>query len=185
MSKPESDRQQANVVRPEHEDAQAHVEGEVPSFAIDRPESIPKLHVPGLSPDATSLPPEALRADVPTLTDPVLPDDITPPALPLAVLEAPPTQDDPPTDAPPDAALSQVDVAADALVEEQVQEEIEQERAQAVQDAHQAQAPIETQEAQPEADTWGVQMQIRIEKLTEEIHSLNDRLDRFEKLPKV
>ena len=41
------------------------------------------------------------------------------------------------------------------------------------------------QEPEPEADTWVEQMQVRIERLTDEIHLLNDRLDRFEKLPKV
>jgi len=41
------------------------------------------------------------------------------------------------------------------------------------------------QELPPEADTWAMQMQVRMEKLTEEISLLNDRLDRFEKLPKV
>ena len=37
----------------------------------------------------------------------------------------------------------------------------------------------------PLADTWVVQMQMRIDKLSEDVRELNDRLDRFEKKPKV
>ena len=42
-----------------------------------------------------------------------------------------------------------------------------------------------TQEPVLQADTWQEQMQVRMEKLNDEISQLNDRLDRFEKLPKV
>ena len=41
-------------------------------------------------------------------------------------------------------------------------------------------------QAQPAlADTWVAQMQMRIDKLSEDVRELNERLDRFEKKPKV
>ena len=59
MSKQTSDQDQANLVRSEQSDQSVRIENESMAFAPDSPDSIPKLHVPGLSPDATSLPPEA------------------------------------------------------------------------------------------------------------------------------
>jgi len=82
-------------------------------FAPDTPESLPKLHVPGLPDDATGLPPEALSGDVPTLTDSVSPHELASeafeviasdgvaqaveePVAPAPVAVAPPVVDAPP-----------------------------------------------------------------------------------------
>ena len=208
MSKQASDQDQASLVRSEHADQKMHIDDQNASFAPDLPESLPKLHVPGLSPDATSLPPEALSGQVPTLTDSVVPhaapapepselklasmpdpepDPIEPtqaqdhsspviglaPVVPAEPPSEPFTEPEPESDAvvqtPPTPLEETVDVPANelALLDEETPEE------------------SATQEVQAEADTWVEQMQVRMEKLTEEIHLLNDRLDRFEKLPKV
>lgn len=183
MSQHESEQQRANLVRPEHADQNVPIDGESQAFAPDSPESIPKLHVPGLSPDATSVPPEALRGDVPTLTDPFIPEVAPTPPLPQADLSAPAAQEtaadasrevalvpEQPHDPDLDEASDLEDLQADANEQEAQQEQAE---------------ALEAQEPEAEADTWTAQMQVRIEKLTDEISQLNDRLDRFEKLPKV
>jgi len=43
----------------------------------------------------------------------------------------------------------------------------------------------QTQEPQVEADTWVQQMQVRMDRLMDDIHNLNDRLDRLENKTKV
>ena len=173
MSKQASDQEQANLVRSEQSDQSVRIEGESMAFAPDSLDSIPKLHVPGLSPDATSLPPEALRGEVPTLTDPVLPEAAAPAELPEArAVTVPESQPEPVLALEPVVEVEPEvgEVEADRQVQEESAEEA-------------AEAP--PQEPVPEADTWVEQMQVRIERLTDEIHLLNDRLDRFEKLPKV
>ena len=232
MSKQASDHDQANLVRSEQSDHSVRIGGASMDFAPDSPDSIPKLHVPGLSPDATSLPPEALRGEVPTLTDSVMPEAAVPPALPASpalpeaklasmpdephdspelaapvqvfteaavldaqALPAEPAHEDAqaPSDhqvhALPDEATEQADEhdGEQASEEESLEENAQQSAQQSEQPGEtEAHAELEAaQELGPEADTWVEQMQVRIEKLTEEIHMLNDRLDRFEKLPKV
>lgn len=181
MSKQASDQDQASLVRPEHADQTVRLEGEAAGFAPDSPESIPKLHVPGLSPDATSVPPEALRGEVPTLTDHVSPEEMA--AAPLAEAKLASVEAD--TLADPDlqtheaSALSEPDLASHEVAVMPSDDEAPA----SVVDEQEEEALA--QEPEPEADTWVEVMQVRIEKLTEEIHLLNDRLDRFEKLPKV
>lgn len=41
------------------------------------------------------------------------------------------------------------------------------------------------QEPEPEADTWLEQIKVRMDRLTDDIHTLNDRLDRLENKTKV
>lgn len=41
------------------------------------------------------------------------------------------------------------------------------------------------QEPEPEADTWIQQLQVRMDRLMDDIHVLNDRLDRLENKTKV
>lgn len=41
------------------------------------------------------------------------------------------------------------------------------------------------QEPEPEADTWVQQLQVRMDRLMDDIHVLNDRLDRLENKTKV
>jgi hypothetical protein len=43
----------------------------------------------------------------------------------------------------------------------------------------------DTQEPEPEADTWVEHMQVRMDRLMDDIHTLNDRLDRLENKTKV
>ena len=43
----------------------------------------------------------------------------------------------------------------------------------------------QTQELEVEADTWVQQMQVRMDRLMDDIHNLNDRLDRLENKTKV
>ena len=177
MSKQASDQEQANLVRSEQSDQSVRIEGESMAFAPDSLDSIPKLHVPGLSPDATSLPPEALRGEVPTLTDPVLPDAATPAELPEArAVTVPESQPE------PVLALEPVVEAEPEVGEVEADRQVQEESAQEAAEEPPQEPP---QEPVPEADTWVEQMQVRIERLTDEIHLLNDRLDRFEKLPKV
>ena len=42
-----------------------------------------------------------------------------------------------------------------------------------------------TQEPEVQADTWVEQMQVRMDRLMDDIHNLNDRLDRLENKTKV
>ena len=43
----------------------------------------------------------------------------------------------------------------------------------------------DAQEPEPEADTWVEHMQVRMDRLMDDIHTLNDRLDRLENKTKV
>jgi hypothetical protein len=44
---------------------------------------------------------------------------------------------------------------------------------------------VETQDTLPQADTWGQELQVRMEKLNGDIHTLNARLDRLEERNKT
>lgn len=180
MSKPASDQDQANLIRPEHSGQSVHVDAEQSGFTVDSPASIPKLHVPGLSPDATSVPPEALSGNVPTLTDPVLPEDVAQPELAEAKLASMPAE-------PIPVASELVPIESQPALEDDPEDEQTLPALSQEEDPEPQESTEEAlaQELAPEADTWVDQMQVRIGKLTEEIHMLNDRLDRFEKLPKV
>ena len=147
-------------------------------FAPDTPESLPKLHVPGLPDDATGLPPEALSGDVPTLTDSVSPHELASPAFEVIASDGVAQAVEEPV-APAPVAVAPPVVDAPAEVAEELAAEAETEA-----DASLALAEA-AQEDAAAADTWVAQMQIRIEGLTEEIRVLNDRLDRFEKQSKV
>jgi hypothetical protein len=48
-----------------------------------------------------------------------------------------------------------------------------------------AEVAKQTQEPQVEADTWVQQMQVRMDRLMDDIHNLNDRLDQLENKTKV
>jgi len=62
--------------------------------------------------------------------------------------------------------LDQPEVAAEALTDDPIQDE-----------------PIQDEPAQ--ADTWGEQLHVRMGKLTDDIHTLNARLDRLEERSKT
>ncbi len=115
-----------------------------------QPETLPQLHVPDLPADVQSLSAEAL-AQVPTLTELVEPE-------PEPAAHAPQTQDvGEPAEQPED-----METAADseAVAAEQDSELI--------------------QEPPAQADTWAEQLQARMGKLSDDIHTLNARLDRLE-----
>lgn len=69
-------------------------------FAPDKPEALPRLHVPGLQEDTASLPPEALAGQVPVLTEQVevnAPASTPAPAAAAAPASATKDADDSPT----------------------------------------------------------------------------------------
>jgi len=105
-------------------------------------------------------------AHIPTLTErvPAISDDAAPsagdtvPVLELSPEDAPPegeTVPEPLALAAPDAPTDDPEVAEP------------------------------TQEPQVEADTWVQQMQVRMDRLMDDIHHLNDRLDQLENKTKV
>jgi hypothetical protein len=112
------------------------------------------------------------------LTDPVLPEDEVQPELAEAKLASLPAES-----IPPAAELVPVEAAPAPQDEPEAQNLPVLSQEDTPEPEFTDEAPA--QELAPEADTWVDQMQVRIGKLTEEIHMLNDRLDRFEKLPKV
>ena len=121
-----------------------------------QPGTLPQLSVPDLPEDAQGLTAEAL-AKVPTLTDLVQPE--------------------------PESAQAQDDAGAEVLAPS------EPDVVSAVADPAQAasseesEAPAQADAAQ--ADTWGEQLQVRMGKLTDDIHTLNARLDRLEERNKA
>ncbi len=121
-----------------------------------QPATLPQISVPDLAEDAQGLTAEAL-AKVPTLTE-------------LVGAEAEPTE-----------------VTTDEVEQELVSSEVQEapiaiEAAQ--EDRHQEpEAPAQAEAAQ--ADTWGEQLQVRMGKLTDDIHTLNARLDRLEERNKT
>ncbi|NDF46570.1 MAG: hypothetical protein EB125_13025, partial [Betaproteobacteria bacterium] len=125
-----------------------------------KPENVPHINLPDVPQDATGLPPEAL-AHIPTLTERVpaaSEDEASPAGDTLPVLEVLPEV--------PTVTEAQPPEAADALSDA-------------------TEVAEQTQEPQVEADTWVEQMQVRMDRLMDDIHTLNDRLDRLENKTKV
>ncbi len=120
-----------------------------------QPETLPQISVPDLAEDAQGLTAEAL-AKVPTLTE-------------LVDAEAEPTEVT--TD-----EVEQELVSSEAL-EAPIAIEADQE------DSHPEPEAPQAESAQ--ADTWGEQLQARMGKLTDDIHTLNARLDRLEERNKT
>lgn len=121
-----------------------------------QPETLPQITVPDLAEDAQGLSAEAL-AKVPTLTELVEP-------------EAAPVDE------------THEEVSEEVLSTEPTQEPIAIEAAQ----PDSEQEPEMPAQAQPaQADTWGEQLQARMGKLTDDIHTLNARLDRLEERNKT
>ena len=148
--------QEANLVRPDHADAPVSVTGEDSGFQPSfKPDNVPKLSVPDLPEDATGLSPEAL-AQVPTLTDQVHAPEAS----------AAETSPDSATPAPEPALQAQRQSGSPPSEAPEVLAQV-------------------AQEPEAEADTWIDQMQVRMDRLMEDIHTLNDRLDRLENKTKV
>jgi len=120
-----------------------------------QPDSLPKISVPDLAHDALGLTAEAL-AQVPTLTEQVEEPMVTPSSVVVPRIQ-------------PESELEaeSEDVAAMAPVVE-VTELVD---------------PI--QDTPVEADTWGEELQVRMGRLTDDIHALNARLDRLEEQNKA
>ena len=150
-----------SLIRPDHADAAVSVTGGDTGFQAGfKPENVPHINLPDVPQDATGLPPEAL-AHIPTLTERVSAtsdDSATPAGDTVPVLEVPP-EDPTVTDAQPPEVAGALSDATE--VAEQ------------------------TQEPQVEADTWVQQMQVRMDRLMDDIHNLNDRLDQLENKTKV
>lgn len=148
--------QEPSLVRPDHADTLVSVTGEDTGFQPSfTPENVPKLSVPDLPDDATGLSPEAL-AQVPTLTDQVH---------------------------APEPEATQASSAAEPVLP--VLEPLPQDHSEAEPSAATEVLAQETQEPAAEADTWLEQMQVRMDRLMDDIHTLNDRLDRLENKTKV
>ena len=149
--------EEPSLIRPDHADAPVSVAGEGAGFQPGfTPENVPHINLPDVPQDATGLPPEAL-AHIPTLTERVPASDTTraPAADTVPVLEMLPDASD-----EAEAALSEAPLD---LVEE---------------------AAL-TQEPEVESDTWVQQIQVRMDRLVDDIQTLNDRLDRLENKTKV
>ena len=121
-----------------------------------QPESLPQISVPDLPPDAQGLTAEAL-SQVPTLTE--LVDEAPGQAL---------------VGVAPEKAVASVEVPTEAAPIAQAAEVLDApEPAQAIQDT-----PVQ-------ADTWVEELQVRMGKLTDDIHTLNARLDRLDERNKT
>ena len=121
-----------------------------------QPESLPHISVPDLSPDAEGLTAEAL-SQVPTLTE--LVDEAPGQAL---------------VDADPDKPAAPVETPAEVLPIAPVFEVY----------AGPAHAEA-TQDAPVQADLWVEELHVRMGKLTDDIHTLNARLDRLDERNKT
>ncbi len=121
-----------------------------------QPQTLPQISVPDLAEDAQGLTAEAL-AKVPTLTE-------------LVDAQAEPTEV---TTDEVEQELVSCEAAEVPIAIEAAQEESDQE----------PEAPAQAEAAQ--ADTWGEQLQARMGKLTDDIHTLNARLDRLEERNKT
>jgi hypothetical protein len=113
-----------------------------------QPETLPKISMPDLPPDAQGLTAEAL-AQVPTLTDWV---------------------EEAPTEPVPEVPTEQADVAVTPEAPSAVPS---------------PEPEVPAQDKPIEADTWGEELQVRMGKLTDDIHTLNARLDRLEERNKT
>lgn len=116
-----------------------------------QPETLPQITVPNLAEDAQGLTAEAL-ANVPTLTELVEPEAA-------------------PAEVPHDEAAEVLEPS------EPVETPVAIEAAEAS-SPEEPEAPAQAEAAQ--ADTWGEHLQVRMGKLTDDIHTLNARLDRLE-----
>lgn len=161
--------EEPSLIRPDHADAAVSVTGEDTVFKSGfQPEHVPQIHLPDVPQDATHLPPEAL-AHIPTLTERVSAqaDAQQPPHTDtVPVLELPSDE----ADAPREEANPQ-DSPLAIEMDDALQEDTE--------------LSEPTQEPEVEADTWVQQMQVRMDRLMDDIHTLNDRLDRLENKTKV
>ncbi len=150
-----------SLIRPDHPDAAVSVSGGDSGFQAGfKPENVPHINLPDVPQDATGLPPEAL-AHIPTLTERVTAtsdETASPAGDTVPVLEVPPEALTVTDAQPPEAA----DALSDAT-----------------------EVAEQTQEPQVEADTWVQQMQVRMDRLMDDIHNLNGRLDQLENKTKV
>jgi FtsZ-binding cell division protein ZapB len=121
-----------------------------------QPGTLPQLNVPDLAEDAQGLTAEAL-ANVPTLTELVEPE-----AAPAEVVN---------------------DEAAEVLESCEPNETAVAIEAAQASSPEEAEVPAQAEAAQ--ADTWGEHLQARMGKLTDDIHTLNVRLDRLEERNKT
>ncbi len=126
-----------------------------------QPGTLPQINVPDLAEDAKGLSAEAL-ANVPTLTELVEPDPVLEdvPVAPAEIVE--------PSDSAEAPIVSEPTEASPCLAEP---------------DASVQDEPAQDEPAQ--ADTWGEQLQVRMGKLNDDIHTLNARLDRLEERNKT
>lgn len=120
-----------------------------------QPETLPKISVPDLAEDAQGMTAEAL-AQIPTLTEEATSQDVVD-----APIDQPEVTDEHSADEPAEPSVAQAEVIhPEADV-----------------------APIQDTPAQ--ADTWGEVLHARMGKLTDDIHTLNTRLDRLEERNKT
>lgn len=113
--------------------------------------------------DATGFQPSFTPDNVPKLSVPDLPEDATG-LSPEALAQVPTLTDQvqAPVEPASESQIQAAELETEPLAVEQV-----------------------TQELEPEADTWIEQMQVRMDRLMDDIHTLNDRLDRLENKTKV
>ena len=120
-----------------------------------QPETLPKISVPDLADDAQGMTAEAL-AQIPTLTEEATSQDEV------------------------DAPVDQPEVIDSHTAEEPTEPSVAQ--AEVIHPETDV-APIQDTPAQ--ADTWGEVLHARMGKLTDDIHTLNTRLDRLEERNKT
>jgi hypothetical protein len=120
-----------------------------------QPETLPKISVPDLAEDAQGLSAEAL-AQVPTLTEEATGTDLV-----AAVLEQPVVPEMHAVEASPEPLVDQTDATG------------------------QEPEVVSIQDTPAQADTWGEALHARMGKLTDDIHTLNSRLDRLEERNKT
>lgn len=120
-----------------------------------QPETLPKISVPDLADDAQGLTAEAL-AQIPTLTE-----------------EAPSKE------------LVDTSVEQPEVTEVHVAEELAHSMADSAEPTSQEAEVTSIQDTPAQADTWGEALHARMGKLTDDIHTLNTRLDRLEERNKT
>lgn len=123
-----------------------------------QPETLPKISVPDLADDAQGLTAEAL-AQIPTLTEEASGEDL---------MDAPSEQ------------LEVTEVTEVHVAEEPAEPIADQAKPSSPESIA---APIQDTPAQ--ADTWGEELHVRMGRLTDDIHTLNSRLDRLEERNKT
>ncbi len=174
--------EEPSLIRSDHADAAVSVTGGDTGFQPSfKPENVPQIKVPDVPEDATGLPPEAL-AHIPTLTERV------PAQTPAKTPTQSPTQSQPQERAVGEA-VPVLEVPAQEQAQDVVEASLETEtKADETGDLAPVDEPFVeelTQEPEVEADTWVQQLQVRMDRLIEDIHTLNDRLDRLENKTKV